>query len=68
MREERYFGSISQLFYYHWVSSPEFLKTVHSEISTPHFLAKTPYTENVFLFLETSLLLMANTLLVFRAA
>lgn len=40
MREERYFGSISQLFYYHWVSSLEFLKTVQSEIATLHFLAK----------------------------
>lgn len=67
MREERYFGSISHFFCYHWVSSPEFLKTVHSEIPTLHFLAKTPHTANMFLFLKTSLLHMANILLISRA-
>lgn len=63
MREERYSGSISQLFY----SSPEFLKIFHSEIPTLHFLAKTPYTDNIFLFLKTSLLHTANILLISRA-
>lgn len=67
MREEKYLGSISQIFYYHWVSSAEFLKRVHSEIPTLHFLAKTPHTENIFLFLKTSLLHMANILLVSRS-
>lgn len=65
MREEKYLGSISQIFYYHWVSSAEFLKTVHSEIPILHLLAKTPHTENIFL--KASLQHMANILLISRS-
>jgi len=65
MREERYVRSISQLLNYHRVSSPKFLKTVHSEIPALHFPAKIPYTENIFL--KTALLHMANILLLSRA-
>lgn len=39
IRDEGYFGSGSQLFCNHWVSSPEFLKIVHSKIPTLYFLA-----------------------------
>lgn len=67
MREERYSGIINQLFYYLWVSSPESLKTVHSEIPTLCFLAQIPYTENIFLLLKTSSLHTANILLISRA-
>lgn len=63
IRKESYFRNVSQLFYYHWVSSPEFLKLVHSAASTLHLLSQRPYTENIILFLKTSLLRMANILL-----